>query len=190
MMNPYSFYSFLVLIFAASSSYGNDEIWEQLNAGGKVALIRHAQVEEGEIKGNSLSRDPSCENEKNLSNEGRNNSLILGKRFKDRQIPISKVFHSPFCRTTETARLAFKDVSPQEYLSLIEILTPEKATLQTEMLNNIIGSYDGDGNLILITHEPNIMTVSFETVKHLDIVVFKPMGGDAFEEIGLIRFSN
>jgi hypothetical protein len=42
---------------------------------------------------------------------------------------------------------------------------------------------------VLVTHEPNISAVSFEIVRHLDMVIFEPKGGADFEELGVIRFS-
>ena len=54
----------------------------------------------------------------------------------------------------------------------------------------LVGSYTGEGNLILITHQPNIRAVSFELLKHLDFLVVEPTGGTDFEELGVIRFSD
>jgi phosphohistidine phosphatase SixA len=180
----------LLLMFVATHSvYANDQLWEALKAGGKVVLMRHASVERGADSGNPLLRDPSCKGERNLSSRGKLDAEEIGRRFGDRGILITAVFHSPFCRTTETARRAFGKTSAAEYLSLLEILTPDEAARQTEQLNRTIGSYSGKGNLVLVTHEPNISAVSFETVKHLDFVVFEPGGEADFEELGVIRFS-
>jgi len=68
-------------------------------------------------------------------------------------------------------------------------LSPDEAEGRTQKLNQVIGSYAGDGNLILITHEPNISAVSFELMKHLDFLVIEPKGEGEFEELGVIRFS-
>ena len=53
----------------------------------------------------------------------------------------------------------------------------------------MLGSYSDEGNLVLVTHEPNISAVSFELVKHLDFLVIEPKGGSEFEELGVVRFS-
>ena len=179
---------FLILVATHNASASND-LWNTLKAGGKVVLMRHAPVKQGAESGNPLSRDPSCKQEKNLSSRGKRNAELVGSRFRGRDIPVSKVMHSPFCRTTATAEIAFGASYPAEYLSLLEILGPEEAAKQTEKLNRTIGSYKGDGNLILITHEPNISAVSFELLKHLDFLVIDPTGEASFEELGVIRFS-
>jgi hypothetical protein len=54
----------------------------------------------------------------------------------------------------------------------------------------LIDTYEGDGNLVLITHEPNINAISFELVRHLDMIVIDPNGKDDYEELGIIRFSS
>ena len=182
-----------VVVFLTISRTPNanasDDLWDVLKVGGKVVLMRHAPVERGTEGVDPLLRDPSCLNERNLSNRGKRNAEVAGSRFKEHNIPVSRVMHSPFCRTTATARIAFGEAYPAEYLSLLEILSPDEAEGRTQKLNQVIGSYAGDGNLILITHEPNISAVSFELMKHLDFLVIEPKGEGEFEELGVIRFS-
>ena len=177
-------------IFSTNYTYANDEMWKKLAEGGKVVLMRHAAVKIGPGKGDSLLRDPSCQKERNLSNEGKHEARIIGERFREHNILISKVCHSPFCRTTDTARIAFGDAAPADFLSLLEILGSDEAVNQTERLNRVIGSYIGEGNLILITHDPNIRAVSFELLEHSDFLVLQPEGGDEFEELGVVRWDD
>jgi phosphohistidine phosphatase SixA len=173
---------------ATQDTNANDALWSALAEGGKVVLLRHAPVERGPNSGNPLLRDPSCRNERNLSAQGKQDAGQLGLRFKERAIPVSKVRHSPYCRTTETAQLAFGTAEPAQYLSLLEVLEPDQATEQTDTLTRLIGAFRGPGNLILVTHEPNIRAVSFELMRHLDALVIAPLGDDEYEELGVIRF--
>jgi phosphohistidine phosphatase SixA len=171
-----------------SSAYANDAAWEKLAEGGKVVLMRHAAVNTGRGQGNSLLRDPSCKKERNLSSEGERQAAEVGKRFRERNIPISAVRHSPFCRTADTARFAFAQGAPADYLGLLEILGADEAAAQTRELSQAIGGYTGAGNLVLITHEPNVNAVSFEMTGHSDFLVLRPLGGSTFEELGVVRF--
>lgn len=166
----------------------DDALWARLAEGGKVVLMRHGAVVEGRSGGNSLLRDPSCKNERNLSNEGRQQARVIGERFRERKIAIEAVRHSPYCRTSETAKLAFGSGSEVGYLSLLEVLGADAAAAQTAELNQVIGSYAGKGNLVLITHEPNINAVSFELMKPADFIVLQPKGGSEFEELGVMRW--
>ena len=165
----------------------NDSAWQKLAEGGKVVLIRHGAVRSGPGQGNSLLRDPTCKRERNLSVEGEAQARRIGEAFRARNIPIAAVHHSPFCRTADTARLAFSGGAPADYLALRENLDAEAAAAQTQALSAVIGSHAGTGNLILVTHEPNINAVSFELMRHADFLVLQPLGGSDFEDVGVVR---
>jgi phosphohistidine phosphatase SixA len=170
-----------------NAALANDALWDKLAEGGKVVLMRHASVVAGRGGGNSLLRDPSCNKERNLSEEGKQEAKAIGERFRAHNIPIEEVRHSPYCRTAETAKIAFGNGTEAAYLSLLEVLGPAEAAAQTAKLNEVIGSYAGKGNLVLVTHEPNINAVSFEMMKPADFLVLQPKGGGNFEELGVAR---
>lgn len=180
---------FLAAIAGTHRAYANEAAWHALAEGGKVVLMRHAAVKAGRGNGNSLLRDSSCKKERNLSSEGERAAGEVGKKFRERAIPVSDVRHSPFCRTADTALIAFARGVPAGYLSLLEILGSDEAAAQTLELSQVIGGYMGAGNLVLITHEPNINAVSFEMMKPADFLVLQPKGGSEFEELGVVRGS-
>ncbi len=174
-------------LFGTPQTHADEALWARLAEGGKVVLMRHASVVEGRNGGDSLLRDPSCKNERNLSAEGRHEAKTIGERFRARNIRIEAVRHSPYCRTAETAKITFGGGGEAGYLSLLEALGAEAAAAQTAQLNQVIGAYAGKGNLVLVTHEPNINAVSFEMMKPADFVVLQPKGGSEFEELGVVR---
>jgi len=180
--------AFLAAMIGTHPAQANDAAWKILAEGGKVVLMRHAAVNAGRGQGNSLLRDPSCKQERNLSSDGERAAAEVGKQFRERNIPVSEVRHSPFCRTADTARIAFGQGVPAAYLSLLEILGPDEAAAQTRELSEVIGGYTGAGNLVLITHEPNLNAVSFEMMKPSDFLVLRPLGGSEFEELGVVRW--
>ena len=182
-------FMFLMAVGFVGNAAANDEIWNKLKQGGKVVLIRHAATQQGSEAGNPLVRDLGCKKERNLSAKGRQDAKLLGKRFRERNIPVAEVRHSPYCRTTDTAGLAFGKVIPAKYLSLLEVLGADAAEEQTAQLGQVIGSHSGKGNLILVTHAPNIGAISFELLSFADFVVFQPKGGDEFEELGIVKFT-
>ena len=178
----------LALACGAISAQADDAAtWSALAAGGKVVLMRHASVQEGKGFGNSLVRDPSCRKERNLSGPGKDEARAIGERFRAHNVPIHDVRHSPYCRTADTAKLAFDRGTAVDYLSLLEVLPPDQAAAQSAQLAEVIGTYSGSGTLVLITHEPNINAISFEIMGKGDFLVLQPMGGSDFEEIGVIR---
>ncbi|MDP1532264.1 MAG: histidine phosphatase family protein [Rubrivivax sp.] len=179
---------YVVGMVATPAVGASEAAWQKLAQGGKVVLLRHGAVRSGPGQGNSLLRDPTCKRERNLSVEGEAQARRIGEAFRARNIPVAAVRHSPFCRTADTARLAFSGGAPADYLSLREILDAEAAAEQTRTLAAVIGSHTGTGNLILVTHEPNINAVSFELMRHADFLVLQPLGGGDFEELGVVRW--
>jgi phosphohistidine phosphatase SixA len=168
----------------------DNALWEALQAGGKVVLVRHAEIERGEGQPDPRVRDASCRTEAKLSAQGRQDAAELGRRFRAHGIAVSQVRHSPFCRTTETATIAFERATPAEFLALIEDMPAEEAAAQTHHLQQVIGAHDGPGALVLITHRPNIAAVSFELLDSLDALVLAPDGAGDYEELGVIRFAD
>ncbi len=175
--------------FGTLPANADNAMWAKLAEGGKVVLMRHGSVQTGRGNGNSLVRDPSCREERNLSDEGRDEAREIGERFRKHNIPVAEVRYSPYCRTTDTARIAFGNGTEADFLSLLEVLGPDAASAQTAKLNEVIGSYNGKGNLVLITHEPNINAVSFEMMKTSDFLVLQPRGSNNFEELGVVRWA-
>ncbi len=182
------FLSLLPSMGFADSDVG---IWSKLKTGGLVILMKHAAIpDDSEGAGSPMLRDPSCKKERNLSEKGKKQAAKLGENFANRRIPIERVLTSPYCRTVDTANIAFGKNNPTEYLSLLAVLSEPQAESNSEQLTLTIGSYSGKGNLILVTHDPNISSISFETVETDSFLVLQPMGGDEFEEIGKITISN
>ena len=177
-----------ILSFQPSVSFADADgkIWEKLKNGGLVVLVRHTSTVK---KDNPLLRDPSCLKERKLSEKGKKEAAKIGKMFTAKGAPIEKVLTSPYCRTTDTAKIAFGSGQPVEFLSVLEALPQKQAEANTDQLTQKIGSYSGSGNLILVTHAPNINAVSFETVEMGAFLVLRPKGGQEFEEIGKINLA-
>ena len=178
-----------ILFFQPLISFADaeGEIWGKLKNGGLVVLMRHTHTTVKDTK--PLLRDPSCVKERNLSEKGKKVAARIGKLFTTKGVSVSKVLTSPYCRTSDTGKIAFGSSQPVEYLTVLEALSQEQAESNTEQLMQKIGSYSGKGNLILVTHAPNINAVSFENVEMGAFLVFKPMGGDEFDEIGKINLA-
>ena len=166
------------------------EIWQKLTGGGLVVLMRHASTNRGEGSGAPLIRDPSCSTERMLSSQGRKEAALIGQMFTAKGIPVGDVRASPYCRTTDTAQIAFGRSTPTDFLSVLHALSEEQAEIYTEQLTVKIGSYSGSKNLVLVTHAPNIDAVSFDPVAQGAFLVLEPTGNDTFEEIGIIDIAD
>ncbi|MGV8990141.1 MAG: histidine phosphatase family protein [Thiobacillus sp.] len=181
--------SLAMLILAISQpALANEVAWQALKNGGQVVLMRHTAVEPG--KGNPRLLDATCTQERNLSQQGKADADRVGKAFETRAIPLGEVMSSPYCRTQDTARHAFGHATSAEFLSLSEALTPAEAARNTAEAMKRIGEYDGAANLVMVTHEPNIASISFELVEQGTFLVLKPRGGSEFDVIGKVRLED
>jgi phosphohistidine phosphatase SixA len=95
-------------LFIARPAVGQTDdaaLLRELRAGA-VVLMRHAQTTPGvgDPPGWRLER---CESQRNLAPEGIEHARRIGQWFKARQLRVSIVRNSPWCRTRDTATLAF-----------------------------------------------------------------------------------
>ncbi|MET3699732.1 histidine phosphatase superfamily protein (branch 1) [Bacillus oleivorans] len=95
-------------------------ILDLLRKGGFRLYARHGEATLGEDQP-YLNFD-SCFTQRNLSDRGRRQALYYGAALRNLQIPISyPIVASPFCRTKETAQLAFGSTNVQMDPFWIEI---------------------------------------------------------------------
>lgn len=79
---------------------------QELRQGGYVLYLRHASTDFSQNDSRMTSYE-DCSTQRNLTDKGRTEARELGAQVKRLAIPIGTVYASPFCRTMETARLAF-----------------------------------------------------------------------------------
>lgn len=71
-----------------------------------MLYVRHASTDFGQNDERMKNFD-DCASQRNLTDKGRDEARALGVEVKRLAIPIGPVYASPFCRTRETAQLAF-----------------------------------------------------------------------------------
>ncbi|MEW8187985.1 MAG: c-type cytochrome [Candidatus Thiodiazotropha endolucinida] len=166
------------------------QVWGKLEAGGLVIVLRSPTMETNEDSTRSLLRDTSCKSEDNISEKGKARAIRIGKQFKSRGVPVEHVLTSPHCLAKETATFAFGQAEPVEYLISGEKLAEDQAELYTSQLEDKIGSFSGNGNLVIVTHESNISTLSFQSFDEGYFLVLMPMGENEYEEIGTYKLND
>jgi len=148
-----------------------DGVWEQLQKGGYVLLMRHAQTEPGtgDPPGYTLA---DCRTQRNLSSEGRAQARRTGEAFRTRGIVVNEVRSSAWCRCMDTAMLAFDNASVWPALnSLFD--APERREAQSEQVQAFVRSVQPPRNVMLVTHQVNITALTGEPVASGEIVVVK-----------------
>ncbi|WFM71089.1 histidine phosphatase family protein [Halomonas sp. CKK8] len=168
----------------AQARQGDAAAWAALAGGGHVALMRHALAPGiGDPAGFVLD---DCATQRNLSAEGREQARRIGERFREKGIEVAAVRSSRWCRCLETAEL----------LGLGKvILTPAldsffrdrgEADDRTRAARAMIRDWDGEGTLVLVTHQVNITALVGGGVGSGEIVVARP-SGDGLDVVGRLR---
>jgi hypothetical protein len=123
---------------------------EELRKGGYVLYLRHASTDFSKDDTRMASFE-DCANQRPLTDKGRDEARALGRQIKRLGIPVDKVYASPFCRTVETAMLAFgkaektqevrggpmRSDDPRRYAALRTLLSAPPAPGS----NNVISSH-------------------------------------------------
>lgn len=109
----------VLLVLPAVASSQNIALVERLQQGGLNIFIRHAITPGTDSsKYNPPGERPGdCSSgSRQLNEEGREQSRLIGKKIKELNIPIGEVYSSRFCRCEETAKLAFDKYTSVEWL--------------------------------------------------------------------------
>ena len=145
---------FIIIFISLTTSIKadlNKKLINQLEDGGKLLFIRHAYAPGNGDPNNFNLND--CSTQRNLNKEGREQAQQIGKFFKKNNIEIEKVLSSEWCRCKETAKIAFKNFSTNNFLnSFYSSKYAKNKDKQIKALNDYIRNFQSDKNLILITH--------------------------------------
>ncbi len=166
--------SLFIIIFSTFSlqtfsSEHND--WTPAQDGDKIIFIRHALAPgRGDPKGFKID---DCKTQRNLNQEGINQSKKIGKLFNEKKIKIDQVLSSQWCRCKDTARYAFDNF--KEFTALNSTFSPpydKREKQQIKELKNFIQNWNGQGkNLILVTHYVVILAITGEAPSSGELVI-------------------
>ena len=146
------------------SAYANEEaIWDKLqgtNPKGYVLLLRHTLAPGVGDPENFKLND--CSTQRNLSSVGRDDAKSVGEWLKRRDIKITRVESSRWCRAKETAQLlGIGRVRLNPNLdSLFDSQDPAKAIQTVRVRKQIVDWRNKSGLLVLVGHFVNINAVT------------------------------
>ena len=158
----------------------------ELRKGGYIIYFRHTSTDFTRDDVRSKS-DDDCDNQRPLTNKGREEARQIGAAFRDLKIPVGKILASPRCRTMETALLAFgpPEKSPEARAGPASPgsenrYAPLHALLSTPVkpgANDVIASH---GN-------PFYATAGAPYLAEGEAAIVRPLGKD-FEIIARVRY--
>tara|TARA_B100000795_G_scaffold258659_1_gene232925 strand:- start:443 stop:1003 length:561 start_codon:yes stop_codon:yes gene_type:complete len=148
----------------------SNDLQSILNKGGKLIFIRHAYAPGvGDPDNFDIS---DCSSQRNLNDEGIEQSINIGKFFLENNIDIDIVLSSEWCRCKKTAEYAFKNYETKFFLnSFFSQKFANNKVSQIEELKKYIKKWDGKKNLIFITHYVVILEVLNLSASSGEIIV-------------------
>ena len=142
---------FLLSIFNSNYSQANDLVISELQKGGKIVFIRHSLAPgNGDPNNIDLTK---CDTQRNLNQEGIEQSKNIGILFSDNNIQIDKVLSSEWCRCKDTARFAFNNYDTFKGLnSFYQEKFYKYKDEQIKSLKKYIYNWNGENNIVFVTH--------------------------------------
>ena len=134
-----------------TNAFSDDIILNSLKEGKKLVFIRHA-IAPGNGDPNNFDIN-DCSTQRNLDENGIEESKKIGLFFKNNKIQIDKVLSSQWCRCKDTAKYAFQNFETFNALnSFYDVRFAANEAKQIKDLKNYIKNWDSDENLVLVTH--------------------------------------
>jgi phosphohistidine phosphatase SixA len=147
--------------------------WAALSSG-SIVLLRHANAPGlGDPPGFQLD---DCSTQRNLDEAGRAQARMLGESFRSRGVAVRQVRTSQWCRTRETAQLAFPGQPVDEPLFNSFFAQSEREPAQTAGARKLLLGWKGPGVLVVVTHQVNITAITGITPASGEGVVLKRTG--------------
>lgn len=174
-------------VIAADSPVSQQALVSLLQGGGYNLYVRHAatSTEMMDQRPVVFSR---CNDQRNLSNEGRQDARRIGLAFTRLGIPVGQVHSSPFCRCKDTARLAFGrfEIDPQLLFSFgLNKVRREQASTY---LASVLAQPPQPGtNTVLVSHSANLDgATGVWPESEGGVYIFRPAPSGGAEYLGVI----
>jgi phosphohistidine phosphatase SixA len=155
-----------------------------------VLAFRHAATD---LSTTDMTGDPrDCSRQRNLNRKGRREAREIGRSFRELDIPVGRVLASPFCRTRDTARLAFGRVRASRALLSAEFFADEAAVAhQRNRFQHLLAEQPRKRtNTVLVSHNFAIDDATGVSLAEGEALVVVPgRGRRGFDVAGRIQAS-
>lgn len=168
----------------------NGSLSDLLRAGGYILYVRHGEATVGEDQ--PYLNFVYCFTQRNLSETGRRQAIYYGQILRYLRIPINyPILTSPFCRTIETAQLAFGSAGVQLdpfWFEIYRLSGNISGAEQRRILDNLQSRLEmippQGSNKVIIAHSfPN--GIGLGQIPNMGTVVVRPLGqGNGYEIVG------
>ena len=161
---------------------------DALREGGYVIYFRHAATDFSEEDTDTRNLQ-NCRTQRNLTSQGRADARAIGRAFRRLRIPVGAVLASRYCRTRQTALLAFGRVrTTMDLTSLPSASTERERDRRVAALRRLLATPPRRGvNHVLVAHLFNIQAAANVSLDEGEAAVFAPRGGTRFRLVARIR---
>ena len=174
----------------------DDSLLNSLRKGGFILYARHGEATVGEDLPYFNFQD--CLTQRNLSEYGRRQATYYGEMLRYLQIPTqSPVSTSPFCRTIETAQLAFGvgNVQVNPFWFEIYRLSGDLPSSDRQIILNsfksVLETMPVDGNNKVIVAHSFPKGEGLGDIPFMGTVILKPKGaGNGYEIVGRLSLED
>ena len=170
---------------ASETPLGGAALVQALKQGGYVLVFRHAATDQAQVDefaaalraggaGGDLTPPDDCARQRNLNQGGRDQSLAIGAAFRRLGIR-GEVIASPYCRTRETAQLAFDSYQTEVALTMILDAEVDRTTVEAGR-RLIVARVPTGGNRVVVTHTPNMVAMGLPLIAEGEAVILETDG--------------
>lgn len=159
----------------------------ELRKGGFIIYFRHGPTDQTGV-GDETTDLTKCETQRNLSTAGREQATQIGKAFRALRIPVGTVIASPFCRTKDTAQLAFGRFTISNDLASAIGTDAGETRRFAESLRRMLSTLPAKAtNAVIVSHNSNLREATGIWPKPEGVAyVFRPLPGGKFEAIAMV----
>jgi virginiamycin B lyase len=176
-----------LLAAAGASAREPSGLVARLADGGYVLVFRHAATDFSRLDADRIVIG-DCRTQRNLSPAGRADATAIGAGARRTGVRVGRVLASPFCRTLETARLAFGRV--RVHRALFNTVTAERNAVWRRQIRSaraLFARRPAPGTVdVLVTHGSVVADVTGRTLGEGEALALRPRGGGRFTVVGTI----
>jgi phosphohistidine phosphatase SixA len=160
----------------------------KLREGGYVLYLRHTSTDFSKNDANMRSYE-DCANQRPLTDKGRDEARSINAQVKRLKIPIGTVLASPYCRTMETARLAFGRAEPTQDVRGGPLREDQS---RYDPLKKLLSTKAPKGeNVVVASHgNPYHAVAGAPYLAEGEVAVVRPEGNAGFTEVARIRLED
>ena len=165
------------------------EVVDRLRDGGYVVFLRHAATDHSQKDRLGVPLT-DCRGQRNLNDAGRAQAKSIGEAWRALELPVGDVLSSGYCRTRETAELAFGRATIVPALTGIPAEMVGTYSGRVRALRRLLGTKPPDGeNTVIVGHIANLEAATKVEIEEGDAAVFKPQGESRYRLVAALPAS-